>query len=191
MEGFPSSFAEVTMNSLHSLSLFTLALIWVFLDWSIRASGFWLIGSEFWGNKFFGLSLMVLSGRIEDLWDIRFKDFGLFGGVVLTEPSIKKCTSVNKRKKKRNQVVIMKEYRQVPAAVELVGYRKARVRSPCSFPPMITTWYTEWFFHLILFVGYILSFSLVRLWTVWLLVQVFTLVRGGSDNHECHNENPR
>ena len=47
----------------------------------------------------------------------------------MTEPSIKKCTSVNKRKKKRNQVVIMKEYRQVPAAVELVGYRKARVRA--------------------------------------------------------------
>ena len=47
----------------------------------------------------------------------------------LTEPSIKKCTFVNKRKKKRKQVGVMKEYRQVPAAVELVRNRKARVRA--------------------------------------------------------------
>ena len=40
-----------------------------------------------------------------------------------------RCTCVNKRKKKRKQVDIMKDYRQVPAAVELVGYRKARVRA--------------------------------------------------------------
>ena len=39
-----------------------------------------------------------------------------------------RCTCVNKRKKKRKQVGIMKEYRQVPAAVELVGDRKSRVR---------------------------------------------------------------
>ena len=39
------------------------------------------------------------------------------------------CTSVNKRKKKRKQVGVMKEYRQMLAAVELVGDRKARVRS--------------------------------------------------------------
>ena len=46
----------------------------------------------------------------------------------LTEPSIKRCTCVNKRKKKRKQVGVMKEYRQVPAAVELVEDRNARVR---------------------------------------------------------------
>ena len=40
-----------------------------------------------------------------------------------------RCTSVNKRKKKRKQVGVMKEYRQVLAAVELVGDRKARVRA--------------------------------------------------------------
>ena len=40
-----------------------------------------------------------------------------------------RCTCVNKQKKKRKQVDIMKEYRQVPAAVELVGDRKARVRA--------------------------------------------------------------
>ena len=32
-----------------------------------------------------------------------------------------RCTCVNKRKKKRKQVFLMKEYKQVPAAVELVG----------------------------------------------------------------------
>ena len=31
-----------------------------------------------------------------------------------------RCTCVNKRKKKRKHVVVMKKYRQVPAAVELV-----------------------------------------------------------------------
>ena len=35
----------------------------------------------------------------------------------------------NKRKKKRKQVDVMKEYRQVPAAIELVGDRKVRVRA--------------------------------------------------------------
>ena len=40
-----------------------------------------------------------------------------------------RCTCVNKRKKKWKQVGVMKEYRQVPAAVELVGDRKARVRA--------------------------------------------------------------
>ena len=42
----------------------------------------------------------------------------------LTEPSIKRCTCVNKQKK-RKQVDVMKEYRQVPAAVDLVGSREA------------------------------------------------------------------
>ena len=40
-----------------------------------------------------------------------------------------RCTCVNKRKKKRKQVGVMKEYRQVPAAVELVRDRKATVRA--------------------------------------------------------------
>ena len=40
-----------------------------------------------------------------------------------------RCTYVNKRKKKRKHVGVMKEYRQVPAAVELFGDRKARVRA--------------------------------------------------------------
>ena len=40
-----------------------------------------------------------------------------------------KCTGVNKWKKKRKQVGRMKEYRQVPAAVESVGDRKAKVRT--------------------------------------------------------------
>ena len=39
----------------------------------------------------------------------------------LTELSIKRCTCVNKQKKKRKQEGVMKEYRQVPVAVELVG----------------------------------------------------------------------
>ena len=43
----------------------------------------------------------------------------------LTEPSIKRCTCVKKWK----QVCVMKEYKQMPAAVELVGDRKARVRA--------------------------------------------------------------
>ena len=47
------------------------------------------------------------------------------------------------------------------------------------------------FFYLIIFVNYILSFGLVRLWTIQLLVQVFTLVRGGCDNHKCHNRSRR
>ena len=44
------------------------------------------------------------------------------------------------------------------------------------------------------FVNYILSFSLVRLWTIRLLVQVhrhwvhFTLACGGYDNHNCLNK---
>ena len=40
-----------------------------------------------------------------------------------------RCASVNKRKKKRKQMTVMKEYRQVPAAVELVGDRKARMKA--------------------------------------------------------------
>ena len=40
-----------------------------------------------------------------------------------------RCTCVNKRKKKRKQVGIMKEYRQVPVAFELVGDWNARVRA--------------------------------------------------------------
>ena len=40
-----------------------------------------------------------------------------------------RCTSVNKRKKKWKQVGIMKEYKQMPAAVETVVDRKARVRT--------------------------------------------------------------
>ena len=47
------------------------------------------------------------------------------------------------------------------------------------------------FFILSFFIGYILSFALVRLWTVRLLVQVFTLTHEGCDNHKCHNKNPR
>ena len=47
------------------------------------------------------------------------------------------------------------------------------------------------FFIFSLFVCYIFSFGLVRLWTVWLLVQVFTLTCRGCNNHECHNKNPR
>ena len=40
-----------------------------------------------------------------------------------------RCTCVNKQKKKRKQVDVMKEYRQMPAAVALVVDRKARVRT--------------------------------------------------------------
>ena len=47
----------------------------------------------------------------------------------MTEPSIKRRTCVNKRKKKRKQVDVIKEYRQVLAAVESVGIKKARVRA--------------------------------------------------------------
>ena len=47
----------------------------------------------------------------------------------LTEPLIKRCTCVNKRKKKRKHVDVMKEYRQVPVAFELVGDRKAAMEA--------------------------------------------------------------
>ena len=54
---------------------------------------------------------------------------------------------------------------------------------------------TEWFFlYKSFFINYIFSFSLVGLWTIWLLVQVhrhwvqFTLVHGGYDNTNCHNK---
>ena len=40
-----------------------------------------------------------------------------------------RCICVNKRKKKRKQAGVMKEYRQMPAAVGSVGDRKARVRA--------------------------------------------------------------
>ena len=40
-----------------------------------------------------------------------------------------RCTCVNKRKKKRKLAGVMKEYRQVPAAVELVDDRKATART--------------------------------------------------------------
>ena len=40
-----------------------------------------------------------------------------------------RCTCVNKRKKKQKEASVMKEYRLVPAAVELVGDRKARVKA--------------------------------------------------------------
>ena len=47
------------------------------------------------------------------------------------------------------------------------------------------------FFNFIIFVNYILSSGLVGLRTVRLLVQVFTLVRGGCENHKCHYKIPR
>ena len=47
----------------------------------------------------------------------------------LTEPTIKRRPCVNKRKKKRKQVNVLKKYRQVPELVELVGDRKAKVRA--------------------------------------------------------------
>ena len=40
-----------------------------------------------------------------------------------------RCTCVNKRKKKQKQVGLMKEYRQMLAAVESVGDRKARLKT--------------------------------------------------------------
>ena len=40
-----------------------------------------------------------------------------------------RCTCVNKREKKREHVGFMKEYRQVPAAVELAEDRIAKVRA--------------------------------------------------------------
>ena len=40
-----------------------------------------------------------------------------------------RCICVSKRKKKRKQVGVMKEYREALAAVELVGDRKARLRA--------------------------------------------------------------
>ena len=43
-------------------------------------------------------------------------------------------------------------------------------------------------FILSFFVSYILSFGLVRLWTVRLLVQVFMLACRGCGNHKCHNK---
>ena len=62
----------------------------------------------------------------------------------MTEPSIRDAPdrAVNqwctKRKKKRKQVDVMKEYRQMPAAIELVEDRKARGRaslqSKCCSP---------------------------------------------------------
>ena len=60
-----------------------------------------------------------------------------------------------------------------------------------------STWYIimEWFFLFwSFFINYILSFSLVGLWTIWLLVSVhrhwvqLTLARKGYDNHNCYNK---
>ena len=42
-----------------------------------------------------------------------------------------RCTSVNKRKEKRKQVGVMKEYRQMPAAVELVGKGRPEWEPAC------------------------------------------------------------
>ena len=52
-------------------------------------------------------------------------------GCILTLGGVvnQRCTCVNKRKKKRKQAGIKKEYRRVPVAVELVGDRKVRVRT--------------------------------------------------------------
>ena len=41
-----------------------------------------------------------------------------------------RCTCVNKQKKRRKQVGVMKEYRQMLVAIESVGDRKARVKTP-------------------------------------------------------------
>ena len=45
--------------------------------------------------------------------------------LILERAVNQRCTCVNKWKKKREQVGIMKEYRQMPAAVEAVRVRKA------------------------------------------------------------------
>ena len=47
--------------------------------------------------------------------------------LILDRAVNQRCTYGNKRKKKRKQVDVTKEYMQVPAAVESVGDRKARV----------------------------------------------------------------
>ena len=50
---------------------------------------------------------------------------------LLTEPSIKRCTGVNKRKKKREQVDVMKEHRQMLVAVEEVGWGSPEGEPAC------------------------------------------------------------
>ena len=66
--------------------------------------------------------------------------------LTLCRTANQRCPCVNKRKKKQKPVGVMKEYRQVPAAVELVGDWKARLRASlqiegCGFqrPPVEQT----------------------------------------------------
>ena len=63
-------------------------------------------------------------------------------------------------------------------------------RSP-NLGPKTMLFTAEWFFLYIIIFRWLILFSLLRLWTVRVLVQVFTLARGGYDNHKCHNKNPR
>ena len=49
--------------------------------------------------------------------------------LILDRAVNQRCTSVSKQKKKWKHMGIMKEYRQVLVAVELVGHRKARMRA--------------------------------------------------------------
>ena len=63
----------------------------------------------------------------------------------LTEPSIKRCTRVNKWKNKRKQVGVMKKYRQVPTAVELVrqeGLSEGQLADWWLWPSATTSWAT-------------------------------------------------
>ena len=79
----------------------------------------------------------------------------------------------------------------------IIWLKKAMVRNMCR-EYVIDNCRMNLFFILSFFVGCILSFGLVRLRTIRLvhvqghtLGAMFTLMRGGCDNHRCHNKNPR
>ena len=58
-----------------------------------------------------------------------FKQIDLCHILTLDRAINQRCTCVNKQKKKRKQMGVMKEYRQVLGAVELAGDRNVRVRT--------------------------------------------------------------
>ena len=62
------------------------------------------------------------------LWSLNL--FSFYCYILILDRTVnQRSTCVNKWKKKWKQVGVMKEYRQVLVAVELVGHRKARVRA--------------------------------------------------------------
>ena len=65
--------------------------------------------------------LRCLKQNCFDIWTAYLRRTELCYILTLDQAVNQRCSRVNKRKKKRNQVGVIKEYRQMPAAVESVG----------------------------------------------------------------------